>query len=117
MKQTIELVSATAVTVLNDIGWKFDAGTAPTVWYTSIEDQYELYKNFEGFEEKKDKIFAFWTVSFDFPLDDNWKGRNAIFVLIKDEDGVPYEVSNKQYTGKIIKTDEGMYQNVDMPRK
>jgi hypothetical protein len=113
MKQTEEKVASIAIKVINDVGWLFDKSKGVRPLSTSLEEQYEKYKKFEGFEKNKHKIFAFWDVIFDFPEDDNWRGRNIMWVLIKDDTGEPYEIGHRQYKGKVIKNSQGKYEIED----
>jgi hypothetical protein len=109
MKMTEKEVAKIAIQVLNDIKWPYDAKKGVRPLETTLEEQYEKYKNFEGFEENKHKVFPYWSVLFDFPEDDGWDGRNVMSVKVKDETGEPYEVGHRQWKGKVIKDENGKY--------
>lgn len=109
MRMIDEDVAAKAIKVLNDIDWPFDLEKGVRPLQHTLDEQYEKYKKFEGFEENKHKIFAYWHVLFDYPEDDGWQGRNLMRVLIKDETGEPYEIVHRQWKGKVLKDSNGKY--------
>ncbi|WP_447636835.1 hypothetical protein [Flavobacterium microcysteis] len=64
---------------------------------------------FDGFEENKYKIVAFWITSFGFPEEEGWNGTNMMFILTRDDNGEPYQISHKQAKFKILKNKDGKY--------
>jgi hypothetical protein len=113
MRMTEKDATNIGIKVLNDIEWPFDEKEGASPIAHTLQEQYDMYKKFEGFEENKHKIFAYWTVLFDYPEDDGWQGRNIMRVLIKDETGEPYEIGHRQWKGKVIKQDNGKYKIED----
>lgn len=108
MKTEAKIIE-TAKKVMADIDWAYDKSEPLVAVFTSIEEQFKRFQNFKGFEENKHKIYAYWTVSLQFPKEERWEGRNTYFILIKYEDGEPYEISHRQAKFKLIKDEDGKY--------
>ena len=112
-KNEIELI---AIKVMEDIDWTYDKINSPRALEFSIQEQIEQVdsqKNHPRFEEYVANLFPFWNVLFDFLEDDNWQGRNVMWVKVNDDTGEPYEVGHRQWKGKIVKDDMGIYQKQD----
>jgi len=103
MKHSEEQIIEIAKNVIEDIEWPYDTSKEIRIGFTSIDEQLEKWKDLKGFEQIKDKIFAYWNVIFDFPEDEHWEERNVYYVEIRDEDGIPYKVGHRQAKFKVEK--------------
>ena len=113
MKHKEEAINKMAKQVMEDIGWTYNENTSPHSWFKSVDEQIEdmpSVKKHPRFEEYKAILFPKWTSAFDFPLEDEWEGRNVMFLEISDETGEPYKISHKQVRLKIIKNEQGKYE-------
>lgn len=116
MIHTESEIKAIAIKVLNDVKWIYNVSNSPRPIFKSIDNQIEdvsTQKKHPRFSEYVAKLFEYWDVIFDFPEDDNWRGRNIMWVLVKDETGEPYEIGHRQYKGKVIKNSQGKYEIKD----
>lgn len=109
MKHTEIQIKEIAKRVMKDIDWPYDEKKGIRPAYESKEEIIERLKNLKIFEEIKPKIISYWSVGLDFPEDDGWGERNKMFIEIADETGVPYEISHKQYRGKLKQDTNGKY--------
>ena len=109
MKHTEEQINKLAKKVIDDVKWTYEEGSFASIFH-DLEEQYEKYKKFDGFEENKHKIFPYWLVTLDFPEAEDWKGRNIMLVYINDETGEPYEIGHRQFRVGLQKNSNGKYE-------
>lgn len=112
MKQTKEKVIVIAKKVMEDIQWPYDTNKVFKTTFTSVDEQIEKWKDLKGFDQIKDKIFAYWDIIIDFPEEENWEGRNVYYVEIRDEDGIPYKVGHRQAKFNIEKDENKKFKIV-----
>ena len=117
MIQTKEQIIEIAKQVMADVEWPYDQKKGVVAIFVSLEEQYERWKNMEGFEENKHKIYAYWDVFLDFPEEEGWQGRNMYYIEIRDEDGEPYLIGHKQAKLRVVKNTDGKYEMLEFPRR
>jgi hypothetical protein len=116
MIHTENEIEIIAIKILRDVKWTYNESNSPRAIFKSIDYQIEevsTQKKHPRFNEYVAMLFEYWLVFFDFPEDDNWKGRNIMTVKIKDKTGEPYEIGHRQYKGKVVKNAQGKYEIED----
>lgn len=112
MKQTEDEVIKISEKVIKDLNWTYEEGSIIAI-FNSIEmqtEQVSTQKEHPKYQEFIELLSPYWSVTLDFPEDDNWKGRNVMFIKIKDETGEAYEVGHRQSKSNIIKNSNGKYE-------
>lgn len=112
MKYAEEQINKLVKKVLEDVEWTYQEGSFAPV-FISKEEQIERMnsqKDHPRFQEYVESLFPYWSVTLDFPEDDNWKGRNIMFIDINDETGEPYKIGHRQFIGGLIKNSNEKYE-------